>query len=122
MSKPVLYKVYYGGADGEYVAYVGRTQNDLTQRIRHHFFKHPFQRTIEIDAVVRIEYAEFETVADMFVAEIVYINTLKPPLNVDDKAKDGLTIHVDLDFVKWNTWDKPHLIEKWKSLLEKRKI
>ena len=121
MNKPTLYKVYYGGADGEFVAYLGRTKNNLTQRLRHHFFKHPFQRTLDVDAVLRIEYAEFVTVADMFVAEIVLINQLKPPLNVDDKAPDELTLSVDVSHVHWIPWTKTHLLEKWsKELRGKR--
>ena len=63
----------------------------------------------------RIEYAEFETVADMFVAEIVLINTLKPPLNVDDKAPDELTLNVDLSGIVWKPWDNEKLLNKWRT-------
>lgn len=119
--KSILYKVYYMAPDGEFLAYLGRTKNNLTQRLRNHFVTHhKFQRKLEIGDYVRIEYAEFDTAADMFVAEIVLINQLKPPLNVDDKAQDELTIPIDLSHIKWQEWDKPHLLEKWKNEVEGR--
>jgi len=115
--KPTLYKIYYtNGNTGEppYLAYIGRTRNNLTSRIRQHFTGHIMMKSLNIFNVAYIEYAEFATVADMYVAEIVLINTLKPLLNIDDKAKDELTIPVDLSAVKWVFWDKPKLLEKWK--------
>ena len=115
-NKPTLYKIYYKHLLGDPV-YIGRTKNNLTQRLRHHFFKHPFQKVVEVDAVSHIEYAEFATVADMFVAEIILINQIKPVLNVDDKAPDELTIKVDLSELEWKLWDKPHLLEKWREKL-----
>ena len=113
MHKPTLYKIYYKCEPAPYLAYIGRTRNDLTARIRQHFTGHVFMKTLDITGVSHIEYAEFETVADMFVAEVIYINILKPPLNVDDKASDELTIKADLSAVEWRLWDKPRLIEKW---------
>ena len=113
--KPILYKIYYKGACGPFLAYVGRTRNNLTARIRQHFTGHVLMKSLNITSVSHIEYAEFETTADMYVAEIVFINILKPPLNVDDKAKDELTLNVDLSGIKWTLWDKPQLMEKWKG-------
>ena len=112
-NKPTLYKVYYKAKENPYLAYIGRTRNDLTARLRQHFTGHVLMKTLDITGVSHIEYAEFETTADMFVAEIVFINTLKPPLNVDDKAPDELTLKVDVSAVEWRLWDKPHLMEKW---------
>ena len=63
----------------------------------------------------RVEVAEFETVANMYAAEIIYINLEKPPLNVDDKAHDALTLPVDLANVEWKPWEKGHLLEKWRG-------
>ena len=116
---PILYRIYYKFPDSptDEIVYIGRTKNNLTQRLRNHFFKHPFQRVLDIEAVTHIEYTELATVADMFVAEIVLINKLKPLLNVDDKAGDELTIEIDLSGMEWKLWDKVELIEKWKGLL-----
>ena len=119
-NKPTLYKIYYEHGTKSYLAYIGRTKNNLTARLRQHFTGHVFMKTLDITGVSHIDYAEFETVADMYVAEIVFINTLKPPLNVDDKAKDELTLKIDLSSVKWHLWNKPHLIEKWKGELQTR--
>ena len=113
--KPTLYKIYYTNAPAPYLAYIGRTRNDLTARLRQHFTGHVLMKTLDITGVSHIEYAEFETTADMYVAEIVFINTLKPPLNVDDKAADDLTLKIDLSAVQWRLWDKPHLLEKWRG-------
>jgi len=76
-------------------------------------------KSLDIFRVAYIEYTELATVADMYVAEIVLINTLKPPRNVDDKAEDELTIPVDLSALKWQLWNKPELLEKWKILLNR---
>ena len=111
--KPTLYKIYYKFVHGPYLAYIGRTKNGLTSRLRQHFSGHVMMKTLDIDKVAYIEYAEFETVADMYVAEIAYINILKPILNVDDKAGDAMTIPIDLSNIKWALWDKPQLMEKW---------
>ena len=120
--KPTLYKIYYfnpNAPDDVFLVYIGRTKNDLTARLRQHFTGHVMMKMLDIAGVDHIEYAEFATVADMYVAEIVLINTLKPPLNIDDKAKDELTIPVDLSGIEWKLWDKPHLIEKWGGKIAK---
>lgn len=51
----------------------------------------------------------------MYVAEIVLINQLKPPLNCDDKAKDKLTLNIDMSWIEWNLWNKPELLKKWRD-------
>ena len=62
----IIYRIWYSlkptedDPETEFIAYIGRTKNDLTQRLRNHFFKHPFQRMIEIGAVSHIDYAEFQ--------------------------------------------------------------
>ena len=111
-----IYRIWYSvNSCDEYIAYLGRTKNNLTQRLRNHFFKHPFQRTLDIGAVSHIDYTTFATVADMFCAEIILINRYKPPLNVDDKAQDELTLPLELPEIEWQLWDKPQLMEKWKQ-------
>lgn len=106
--KPTLYKIYYG----ETLVYLGRTKQPLQNRLRGHFFKKPMHRVIDINHVTRIEYAEFPTVADMYLYEIYYINRLKPSLNVDDLAKDEITVALpEVPFIKY---DCP-LLEKWKK-------
>ena len=48
----------------------------------------------------------------MFLYEIYYINTLKPALNVDDKADDKLSVTLpELEFKDF--W--PKNFDKWKS-------
>ena len=69
-------------------------------------------RSIAINLVTKIEYAEFLTEADMNLYEIYFINLWKPPLNIDDKCKDKLTVM--LPEVKWNTFTTP-LWDKWKK-------
>lgn len=110
----IIYRVWYDSPNGAFIAYIGRTKNNLTERIRQHFKKHPFQKVLSIDKTTKIDYTEFKTVADMYVAEIILINQYKPPLNVDDKAKDDLTLDIKLPNLAWDVWNKPHLIEKWK--------
>ena len=102
-----LYRIYYGDC----LVYIGRTTQPLQNRIRGHLFKKPMHREIDINQVTKIEFAQFETVADMYVYEIYFINLWKPPLNVDDKAYDYLT--VKLADVEWKPFET-HLWEKWK--------
>lgn len=104
----ILYKIYYK----DLLVYIGRTKQDLQQRLRGHFFAKPMQRKIDIFKVTQIEYAEFETEADMYLYEVYYINKYHPPLNVDDRAKDKLT--VTLPLVMWREFNCK-LMDKWKS-------
>jgi hypothetical protein len=73
-------------------------------------------RTIHIEQVSKIEYASFRTEADMNLYEIYFINIWKPPLNIDDKCKDDLT--VELPPVEWKTFTTG-LWDKWKDEIEK---
>lgn len=107
-QKHTLYKIYYGNK----VVYVGRTNQTLQARLHGHFFKKPMHRDINIELVTKIEYAEFPTVADMYLYEIYYINKLKPQLNKDDKARDKLT--VKLPEVKFKEYTPP-LMGKWRA-------
>lgn len=102
----ILYRIWYG----EHLAYLGRTKQPLQARIRGHMFNKPMHRAIDIHNVTKIEYTMLKTEADMNLYEIYFINLWHPPLNVDDKAKDDLTIVLpDLqwkEFVpaKWEEW------------------
>lgn len=111
----ILYRIYYGDT----IIYLGRTKQSLQNRIRGHLFKKPMHRSIDINEVTKIEYADFDSEADMNVYEIYYINLYKPPLNVDDKCKDNLT--VSLPEIEWKLFDTP-LWEKWKKEIEKNDI
>lgn len=119
MSKPMnfagftLYRIYYGDS----LVYLGRTMQPLQNRIRGHIFKKPMHRVIHIGQVSKIEYATFQSEADMFLYEIYFINKWKPPLNVDDKAADDLSI--SLPEVEWKVFTTP-LWEKWKKEIEKK--
>lgn len=112
MSSFILYKIWYGDC----LVYLGRTKQPLQNRIRGHLFKKPMHRTIFIDQVTKIEYAEFQSEADMNVYEVYFINLYKPPLNCDDKANDDL--HIQLPEVEWKIFTT-HLWDKWKSDLQK---
>jgi excinuclease UvrABC nuclease subunit len=75
-------------------------------------FNKPMHRTIDIHNVSKIEYVILKTEADMNLYEIYFINLWKPPLNIDDKARDDLTIILpDLEWVefvpsKWEDWKR----------------
>lgn len=107
-KKHTLYRIYYG----EHIVYVGRTNQPLGTRIRGHLLAKPMHRKLNIDLITRIEYAEFESEADMNLYEIYYILTLHPPLNVDDKTRDYPTVRLpEVEFTKaefplWNKWKK----------------
>lgn len=97
----LLYRIWYG----DILVYIGRTKQPLQSRIRGHLLKKPMHRSISINLVTKIEYAEFPSEADMNLYEIYYINLWKPPLNIDDKCKDDLTVH--LPEVEWNVFSTP---------------
>lgn len=107
----ILYKIY---DENSGLLYLGRTKQDLQSRLRGHFFKKPMHRSLNIERVTKIEYAEFPSEADMFLYEVYLINRLKPPLNIDDKAHDELT--VELPEVQFNEFDCK-LMEKWKDAI-----
>lgn len=78
-------------------------------------FAKPMHRAIDIHNVTKIEYTMLSTEADMNLYEIYFINLYKPPLNVDDKAKDNLTIVLpDLEWTEF----VPSKWEEWKSQLK----
>lgn len=107
-----LYKIYYENGTDNVLVYLGRTNQKLKDRLRCHFFKKPIVRVLDLKQVSKIEYAEFYTEADMFLYEIYYINKFKPPLNVDDVAKDNLT--VALPEVPFTEYNDP-IIDKWRK-------
>ena len=103
----ILYKIWYGDC----LAYLGRTKQSLQARIRGHMFAKPMHRAIDIHNVTKIEYTKLQTEADMNLYEIYFINLYKPPLNIDDKAQDNLTIQ--LPELKWEEFI-PSKWEDWK--------
>lgn len=112
----LLYRIYFRRQNGgEFLAYIGRTKQPLGTRIRGHLFAKPMHRSIHIEQVSKIEYAQLPTEADMNLYEIYYILKEKPPINVDDKARDSLT--VVLPELEWQRYDPP-LWDKWKDELE----
>ena len=109
----ILYRIYYG----DQIVYVGRTKQPLQNRIRGHLFQKPMHRSIAIEQVSKIEYAEFRTEADMNLYEIYFILKWHPMLNVDDKTRDFPT--VELPPVEWKVFET-HLWGRWKTeILEK---
>lgn len=106
----LLYRIWYGNR----IAYLGRTKQPLQARIRGHMFAKPMHRAINIHNVTKIEYTEFQTEADMNLYEIYFINLWKPPLNVDDKASDDLSI--SLPEKEWTAF-VPSKWEEWKVQL-----
>lgn len=112
----LLYRIFYRGAGGkDTIVYVGRTKQPLQTRIRGHLFAKPMHRTISIEQVTKIEYARLQTEADMNLYEIYYILKEKPPLNVDDKTRDRLT--VSLPELTWTEF-RPPLWDKWMKELK----
>ena len=99
----IVYRVFYE----DVLVYVGRTTQTLQNRMRSHLFRKPMHRTLFIDMITSIDYAELPSEADMNLYELYYINLWKPPLNVDDKAKDDLT--VSLPELEW----KPFTTKLW---------
>ena len=106
----ILYRIYYGNC----LAYLGRTKQPLQARIRGHMFAKPMHRAIDIHNVTKIEYTMLQTEADMNLYEIYFINLWKPPLNVDDKARDNLTI--ELPELSWQQFI-PSNWDEWKNEL-----
>lgn len=104
----ITYRIWYGN----YICYVGRTKQPLQQRMHAHFHAKGFTMALDIHLVSKIEYCEWQTEADMNLAEIYYIASLKPAINRDDKPKDDLTIIIDeFDNAEWHefvpsNWDK----------------
>lgn len=109
----LVYRVWYGDT----LVYVGRTKQPLQDRMRGHLFQKPMHRTIAIEQVTKIEYAEFQTEADMNLYEIYFILKWHTPLNVDDKTRDFPT--VDLPPVEWREFNTK-LWDKWVDELQRK--
>jgi len=106
----ILYRIYYDSG----IVYLGRTKQNLTDRIRGHVFVAAMHRKIDINKIEKIEYSIFKSAADMNIYEIYFINTLKPMLNADDKEMDKVS--VVLPDIEWNIFEC-HLMNKWKSII-----
>lgn len=111
--KYIIYKIYYDGANGEFIAYLGRTKQPINARLRGHFKQLPMHKLIDIFSVSHIEIAECKTEADMFLYEIYYINKYKPALNKDDKSKEELTI--SLPELNFHILHNEDIMQKWKK-------
>lgn len=109
----IVYRIWYDS----HIVYVGRTKQPLQSRIRGHLFNKPMHRTIDINHVSKIEYAELGSEADMNLYEIYYILKLHPTLNVDDKAGDSLS--VTLPDLKWKEFST-HLWDGWKKQIDQQ--
>ena len=105
----ILYKIYYG----DELVYIGRTKQDLKNRLRNHFFgNNAMTKKLDIFRVTNIEYCLCETEADMNLIEIYLICKYKPHINKDDVPKDDLTIYLpEPRFYPY--WD--NIIDKWKE-------
>lgn len=121
----ILYRIYYDS----HIVYVGRTKQPLQSRMHGHMFAAPMHKSINIHHVSKIEYTILQTEADMNLYEIYYINLWKPELNVDDKARDSLTLslpeHEWIEFIpaNWDKWKEQipeNDLRSWKKHRDKR--
>lgn len=109
----ILYKIYYN----EILVYIGRTTQDLKDRLRMHFFHtNKIVKQLNLLNVTKIEYCILNTQADMFLYEIYLINLYHPILNIDDKAKDNLSDFITLPILTFQVYEDK-IIEKWKEKL-----
>lgn len=109
MMRYILYKIYYG----DELVYVGRTKQELKQRLRNHFFGgNAMTKKLDILRTSRIEYHICESEADMNLLEVYLICLWKPVLNKDDKPHDNLTIY--LPEPQFYQYFDP-IIDKWKE-------
>lgn len=106
----ILYKIYYGNE----LVYIGRTSQDLIDRLRLHFFGKPMVKKLDIIETTRIEYSICDSEADMFVMEIYLIALYKPRINKDDKPHDDLSSHLYLPEPKFYPYHHS-LLDKWKE-------
>lgn len=111
MNNYILYKIYYH----DELAYIGRTTQDLKNRLRMHFFHtNKIVKQLDILQVTKIEYTVLNTQADMYLYEIYLINLYHPPCNVDDNAKDDLSDFIVLPKLEFYEYKDP-IIDKWKA-------
>lgn len=111
MNNYILYKIYYH----DELAYIGRTTQDLKNRLRMHFFHtNKIVKQLDILQVTKIEYTILNTQADMYLYEIYLINIYHPSCNVDDNAKDDLSDFIVLPKLEFYEYKDP-IIDKWKE-------
>lgn len=111
MNNYILYKIYYH----DELAYIGRTTQDLKNRLRMHFFHtNKIVKQLDILQVTKIEYTILNTQADMYLYEIYLINLYHPSCNVDDNAKDDLSDFIVLPKLEFYEYKDP-IIDKWKA-------
>lgn len=111
MNNYILYKIYYR----DELAYIGRTTQDLKNRLRMHFFHtNKIVKQLDIFQVTKIEYTILNTQADIYLYEIYLINLYHPPCNVDDNAKDDLSDFIVLPKLEFYEYKDP-IIDKWKE-------
>ena len=104
----IVYKIYYD----DKLVYIGRTKQNLIDRLRMHFFGNSFIPKLDVFRVNRVEYAILESESDQFVYEVYLINLYHPCLNLHDKGDGNLTIY--LPEPAFYVWDNS-IMEKWKD-------
>lgn len=114
-AQHTVYRIYYDSQ----IVYIGRTNQPLRARIHGHVMAKPMHRTIDIRQITKIEYHSFDSEADMNLYEIYYILLYKPPLNVDDKTKDALTVSLpEVEFLEYDIGSD--LFKKWKDTVAEK--
>ena len=106
----ILYRIFYDGN----LVYVGRTTQELKDRLRLHFFSKPMVRKLNILSTSHIDYTVLPSEANMFLYEIYYINLWHPCMNVDDNARDCFTADIILPELTFYAFDDP-ILKKWKE-------
>lgn len=106
----ILYKIYYG----DELVYIGRTKQDLIDRLRFHFFGKPMVKKLDILKTTRIEYTLMRSEADMFLMEIYLICKYHPDINKDDKPHDDISPEFYLPEPRFYVYENS-LIDKWKE-------
>lgn len=110
MKQHVLYKIYIGRK----CVYVGATNGDLTSMLRTHFFGK--ENTLDLNYVSKIEYTTLPSFADCLVYKAYYVNSLKPIYNKAEKARDELSVSINLPTLNFIEYNNP-ILEKWKIML-----
>lgn len=108
-----LYKVFYE----EGLVYIGRTIQPLSRRLKDHYCRKHRLKELSQERITRVEYATCESLSDLYVYEVFYINRLKPILNKDDKAHDSLNL--ELPPLQWILFEQKDIRSGQNAIIKK---
>ena len=89
---------------GDQWIYVGKSANNIDQRI----YDHSKDKRFEVYPDAVIEYCELNSKTDMDITESMLIKTMHPVINITDKTDGSIPFCFQEEMIIWNPYSRQH--------------